>query len=295
VGSLINGAAAKTTPADTDMVGLMDSAASNVLKKLSWANLKAALNTLYVALTGDQAIAGVKTFSNGIVSSSVKVGTSNTDADAVQIVNGAMTIASASTQAFKAQMEVDSSTVYISANQQYYSGSWALYDANKAGAAIRINSVSSDSSIAFYTQSSNATAATTAQFTIAKTGLLYSLPSYNNTAAASANMVIDSNGIFYRATSSIKYKKNVQDMTKVESESLYSFRPITYEAMGAGGVNQGRFIGFIAEEIEEVEPRLVFHAESGEPEGIQYDKIVVLLVAEVKALRARIEALENER
>ncbi len=35
----------KTTPVDADMVGLVDSAASNVLKKLSWTNIKATLKT----------------------------------------------------------------------------------------------------------------------------------------------------------------------------------------------------------------------------------------------------------
>lgn len=42
-GSLINGATEKSTPVDADQIGLLDSAASNVLKKLSWANLKARL------------------------------------------------------------------------------------------------------------------------------------------------------------------------------------------------------------------------------------------------------------
>lgn len=45
LGSLINGATAKTTPVDADKFGLMDSAASNILKKLSWANLKAAIKS----------------------------------------------------------------------------------------------------------------------------------------------------------------------------------------------------------------------------------------------------------
>jgi len=52
LGSKINSATEKTTPVDADMVGLMDSAASNILKKLSWANIKATLksyfDTLYV-------------------------------------------------------------------------------------------------------------------------------------------------------------------------------------------------------------------------------------------------------
>jgi len=49
-GALINGATSKTTPVDADYIGLMDSAASNVLKKLSWANLKATLKTYFDTL-----------------------------------------------------------------------------------------------------------------------------------------------------------------------------------------------------------------------------------------------------
>lgn len=51
VGALINAATDKATPVDADYVGLMDSAASNIMKKLSWANIKAALET-YVAPGG---------------------------------------------------------------------------------------------------------------------------------------------------------------------------------------------------------------------------------------------------
>jgi hypothetical protein len=55
LGTEINNLAAKTAPVDTDLVGLVDSAASNVLKKFSWANLKAALatyfGTIYAAIS----------------------------------------------------------------------------------------------------------------------------------------------------------------------------------------------------------------------------------------------------
>jgi len=47
VGNLINGATAKTTPVDADMVGLMDSAAGNLLKKLSWLNIKSTLKAYF--------------------------------------------------------------------------------------------------------------------------------------------------------------------------------------------------------------------------------------------------------
>lgn len=49
-GALINSATAKATPVDADFIGLMDSAASNILKKLSWANIKATLKTYFDTL-----------------------------------------------------------------------------------------------------------------------------------------------------------------------------------------------------------------------------------------------------
>ena len=47
VGSSIHGATAKTTPVDADTVPLIDSEASNVLKKVTWANIKATLKTYF--------------------------------------------------------------------------------------------------------------------------------------------------------------------------------------------------------------------------------------------------------
>lgn len=50
LGSKINSASSKTTPIDNDLLGLVDSAASNVLKKLTFANLKATLKTYFDGL-----------------------------------------------------------------------------------------------------------------------------------------------------------------------------------------------------------------------------------------------------
>jgi hypothetical protein len=47
VGTLINGAAAKATPADADGIGITDSAASNVLKKFTFGNLKTWLASFF--------------------------------------------------------------------------------------------------------------------------------------------------------------------------------------------------------------------------------------------------------
>jgi hypothetical protein len=60
LGTWISGATNKATPVDADALPLSDSAASNALKKLTWANLKATLktyfDTLYVPATRVEAI-----------------------------------------------------------------------------------------------------------------------------------------------------------------------------------------------------------------------------------------------
>lgn len=73
-GALINSATSKATPVDADYLGLMDSAASNILKKLSWANLKAALKTYFDTLyaTVSQPF-DVHAFYPGIPTASAKV------------------------------------------------------------------------------------------------------------------------------------------------------------------------------------------------------------------------------
>lgn len=71
VGSSIHGSSAKATPVDADTMPLIDSAASNVLKKVTWANIKATLqtyfDTVYQALDAElTAIAGLVSAANKI-------------------------------------------------------------------------------------------------------------------------------------------------------------------------------------------------------------------------------------
>lgn len=50
IGTLINSATAKNTPVDADLIPISDSAASFILKKITWANIKAALKTYFDTL-----------------------------------------------------------------------------------------------------------------------------------------------------------------------------------------------------------------------------------------------------
>jgi len=65
VGSLIAAAADKATPVDSDSLALSDSAAGGLLRRFSWASLKAALNSVFARLGG---VAGGQTLIGGTAS-----------------------------------------------------------------------------------------------------------------------------------------------------------------------------------------------------------------------------------
>lgn len=77
-GALVHGATSKATPVDADELPLVDSAAGNVLAKLTWANLKATLkaylDTLYLAVSLLTAKGDLLTFS-GTAAARLGVGT----------------------------------------------------------------------------------------------------------------------------------------------------------------------------------------------------------------------------
>lgn len=116
---------------------------------------------------------------------------------------------------------------------------------------------------------------------------------YNNTTGGSGNVLVDSGGNLYRATSSLKYKKNVQDYTKGLSEVL-KLRPVTYE--GKSEADKGKiFGGLIAEEVHELGlTEFVVYAEDGTPDALAYSNMVTLAFKAIQELKAEIEILKNK-
>lgn len=70
VAALTHAADAKTTPVDADELPIVDSEAANVLKRLSWSNLKAAIGTWYDSAT--------RTLTNKTLGTTVLAGGSGT-------------------------------------------------------------------------------------------------------------------------------------------------------------------------------------------------------------------------
>jgi hypothetical protein len=120
-----------------------------------------------------------------------------------------------------------------------------------------------------------------------------------NESVGTANVSIGSDGRFTRATSSLKYKKNVLDAQYGLSDVL-ALRPVTYE--GKNPVEEGiTYGGLIAEEVHALGlSQFVEYADDGTPDAVRYGNMVSLAFkaiqeqqALITQLTARITALEG--
>jgi hypothetical protein len=114
------------------------------------------------------------------------------------------------------------------------------------------------------------------------------------TTASAANAFIDTglNNALLRSTSSIRYKTDVQDVDPQMINRLSELRPITYRSKAPADDPNRRWIGLIAEEVDGVYPELVNYDKEGRPDGVQYERLTVLLLKEIQDLRKRVAELE---
>jgi hypothetical protein len=88
-------------------------------------------------------------------------------------------------------------------------------------------------------------------------------------------------------SSSRRYKDNIEDF-KSGLSLVERLRPVTFDWKS----NKQHDVGFVAEEVAEVEPLLATYNETGQIEGVKYAQITTVLVNAVKEQQAQIEALK---
>jgi hypothetical protein len=137
----------------------------------------------------------------------------------------------------------------------------------------------------------------------------FTAPALGTTASA-ANCFIDNaaSNNFLRSTSSVRYKSDVQYFGAEKSGAIIdALKPMTYRSLAAADDPKQLHFGLLAEDVAAAEPALVHWtsakmADAGEqylavhevdgkvPDGVQYERLVVILLAEVQSLRARLTA-----
>jgi len=142
----------------------------------------------------------------------------------------------------------------------------------------------------------------------------------SDTTTTAGNVHSNTSGDLKRSTSSIRYKKNVEDVDVSFSENIiFNARPVWYRSKCQGDNDNWSWWGFIAEELADIDPRLVHwdylkedlikdhedgHARAVDgaelhPESVLYERFTVHLVAiakqqhqKIQQMEARIAALE---
>ena len=89
-------------------------------------------------------------------------------------------------------------------------------------------------------------------------------------------------------TSSIKYKKNVIDLNK-ETSKIYNIRAREFDAIS----DNKHYIGYIAEELQDIDTNFTWKNQDGLPEGIEWFNILIYLIEEVKKLKQKVNELES--
>jgi hypothetical protein len=131
---------------------------------------------------------------------------------------------------------------------------------------------------------------------------------YDITTGSGANVNVASDGGLRRSTSSIKYKTDIEDLENSYADALLGCRPVWYRSTCPEDCPEHSYWGFIAEEVAEIDPRLVHwktteitHNENGsavetpcdaEPEGVAYERFVPHLLNLIKRQKEQIEAME---
>lgn len=118
------------------------------------------------------------------------------------------------------------------------------------------------------------------------------------TTGTAANAVLATGsspvGQLLRSTSSIRYKTAVADVLPGDIAKIADMRPITYRSTSPADDPYRPHLGFIAEEMAEIDPRLVHWMKLDGalvPDGVQYERLTVLLVGAVKDLTTKVQTL----
>ncbi|AGE60006.1 Chlorovirus glycoprotein repeat domain-containing protein [Acanthocystis turfacea Chlorella virus WI0606] len=88
-------------------------------------------------------------------------------------------------------------------------------------------------------------------------------------------------------SSTRRIKENIIDLT-ANTAHIYDVRPVEYDMISG----EGHFLGFIAEEVYDVDPHFAWMLD-GQPEGIEWFNMLTYTIAELKKLKTRLTALEN--
>jgi len=135
-------------------------------------------------------------------------------------------------------------------------------------------------------------ASATEIFKLNENGFLNAPGVYSSTTALGSNVYVNSNGGLFRTTSSKRYKKSIKPISLDRAKRVLDLDPITYKSKSEHDNSDYTYYGLIAEDLAKVEPRLVTFDDKGNPDGVQYDRFIPLMLKLIQNLDSRLSKFE---
>lgn len=108
------------------------------------------------------------------------------------------------------------------------------------------------------------------------------------------NFSSSNGGCLYPLSSSRRWKNNIKDIEeKLQTENVYNLRPVTFSPALGHGNPDITDLGLIAEEVDEYFPIMVPKDSKGRPASVKYSLLGVLMLAELKKLKKRVDEIQN--
>jgi hypothetical protein len=120
----------------------------------------------------------------------------------------------------------------------------------------------------------------------------------NGIVVTGVNVLVSSSNQLGVASSSARYKHDIKDMAS-DTDDVYKLRPVTFlwnkdSAPGLSDAPSDRQFGLIAEEVSTVMPHIVYYDSEGLVQGVQYEKLIPMLLNEIQRLEKRVTQLESK-
>ena len=112
---------------------------------------------------------------------------------------------------------------------------------------------------------------------------------YDSTDAVNPYVRIGTDGRLYRDSSSLRYKNNITDI-EIDTSNIYKLHPVSFNSLDSSDTR--RHIGLLAEEVVDIIPEVVGYSR-GKPDYINYDRLIVPLISEIKKLKQEVEELKR--
>jgi hypothetical protein len=111
-------------------------------------------------------------------------------------------------------------------------------------------------------------------------------------SSSGTSLQVSSGGEIVKLSSSRKYKKDIAPLS-VDMKKFLSLQPVSFKWNEKSASEGKADNGLIAEEVEKIDPALAVYNDKGEIEGVDYQKINIMLLKVVQDQEKKIEELEK--